>query len=202
MSKQDSETLNTKCHISALCKSFGYDAMVYKRWFDHGLVLDADNCISISDFNAFIKEYLTKDEDLEQLKIQKLKTEIETNEIKNAALRGEYYSKFIVDSTIQALFKITKDRVLQLDKTTQRVHSSTDQQQAKLVMKEISREILSDIESGITTLAQDMQTQPQQQQQQINSTDNNNKESAQNESTTTTPATAAPKRRGRPKSTS
>jgi hypothetical protein len=196
MSKQDDLILNSKIHIATLCKSFGYDGMAYRKWIDHGLTLDADNNISISEFNAWIKDYLTKDDDMDFLKAEKLRKEIEQIEIKNSAARAEYYSRSIVDSTIGSIFKITKDRVLQLDKTI-RVYTAPDQQQAKIILREISREILTDIESGIRTLANEMQTVPQQPAQstdQINSTDNNTN-SANTDDTNIKPK----KPRGRPK---
>ena len=135
------------------------------------------------------------------LKAEKLRKEIEQIEIKNSAARSEYYSRSIVDSTIGSIFKITKDRVLQLDKTIQRVYTAPDQQQAKIILKEISREILTDIESGIRTLANEMQTvqtvpaqQSTQPIDQINSTDNNTN-SANTDDTNIKPK----KPRGRPK---
>ena len=193
MSAKDDAVLNSKIHIATLCKSFGYDGMAYRAWFDHGLVLDADNNISISDFNLWLKNYLTTDETTEQLKNTKLKKEIEQIEIKNAAARGEYYQRSVVDSTIASIFKITKDRTVQLDKTVQRVHTAPDQQQAKLILKDIAREILTDIESGIRVLVQDMQPNVIDQ---INSTDtNNNTESATDDTTTNTTKS----KRGRPR---
>lgn len=203
MSKQDSEILNSKINISTLCKSFGYDAMSYRVWVqNHGLILGEDNSISIADFNAFIRTYLTKSDDLDYLKAEKMRKEIELAQIKIDTERGEFYRTDVVHEIINTLMVTVRDRVLQIKQDTQQVYTAGTQIDADAAMADIARTVLIDIHGRLDELTQRIKTDPvhtaqleQSDQSEQNSADNkNNNAEAIDES--------AKPRRGRPRKTS
>jgi len=201
MSKQDSEILNSKINISTLCKSFGYDAMSYRVWVqNHGLILDDDNAISISDFHAFIKAYLTKSDDMDFLKAEKMRKEIELAQIKIDTERGEFYRTDVVHEIINTLMVTVRDRVLQIKQDTQQVYTAGTQIDADTAMTEIARTVLIDIHGRLDELTQRIKLDPVQPTQTVQ-IEKSEQHSADNKNNNEAIDDSAKPRRGRPRKT-